>query len=119
MMGKCEFCARIARGEFDHQDNHNVAFRPLNPVVPGHYLVIPKTHVSSVFADPAAAGLAMKFAGYLANRMKLEAANFITSAGKAATQTVFHVHVHIVPRAEGDGLKLPWTDQQKPDGEEA
>jgi histidine triad (HIT) family protein len=38
--------------------------------------------------------------------------NFITSAGKAATQSVMHLHIHIVPRQEGDGLLLPWSGQQ-------
>jgi diadenosine tetraphosphate (Ap4A) HIT family hydrolase len=41
----------------------------------------------------------------------LGAANFITSAGRDATQTVFHLHIHIVPRHAGDGLALPWTGQ--------
>lgn len=41
-----------------------------------------------------------------------EAANLITSRGGAATQTVFHLHVHVVPREAGDGLALPWTPQQ-------
>lgn len=45
--------------------------------------------------------------------MGLESANFITSAGPAATQSVFHLHVHLVPRFEDDGLILPWTGQRR------
>lgn len=41
------------------------------------------------------------------------AANIITSRGSAATQTVYHLHLHVVPRREGDGLGLPWTDRQR------
>jgi histidine triad (HIT) family protein len=108
----CPFCYRIKNGEYDYTDPHNVAFEPLSPVTPGHLLVVPVKHVSNVFASPAAAGDALKFAGYLANRLDIEAATFITSAGKAATQSVFHLHVHIVPRVEGDGLALPWTGQE-------
>lgn len=112
MSGECVFCKRVKAGEYDYADARCVAFEPLLPVVPGHFLVIPRRHVSNVFANPEAAGHALRFAGYLANRMELPAANFITSAGKDATQTVFHLHVHIVPRRKGDGLVLPWTHYQ-------
>lgn len=46
-----------------------------------------------------------------ANKKNYPDCNFITSSGLDATQTVFHYHMHIVPRHEGDGLRLPWTDQ--------
>lgn len=113
MSADCPFCGRIERGEFDYDDQRNVAFQPLNPVAPGHFLVVPRKHVAHAFESPSAAAGALKFAGYLANRMDLESANFITSAGPAATQTVFHLHVHVVPRREGDGLALPWTGQAR------
>jgi len=113
MSGNCPFCARIAAGEFDYYDLDSVAFQPLNPVTPGHFLVVPRKHVSHALESPAAAGRALKFAGFLANQMGLESANFITSAGALATQTVFHLHLHVVPRREGDGLALPWTGQKR------
>jgi histidine triad (HIT) family protein len=112
----CPFCGRIKRGEYDYDDRHSVAFQPLNPVTPGHFLVVPRLHVSRALESPAAAGHAMAFAGYLANQMDLTDVNFITSAGKAATQSVFHLHVHVVPRREGDGLALPWTGQAEREG---
>lgn len=112
-MGNCVFCDRIQDGAYDYENRFCVAFQPLNPVTPGHFLVIPKRHVASAIEWPAAAGNAMSFAGCLAGQMGLTAANFITSAGSAATQSVFHLHVHIVPRREGDGLALPWTGQQQ------
>jgi histidine triad (HIT) family protein len=113
MSADCPFCSRIERGEHDYEDRYNVAFQPLNPVTPGHFLVVPRKHVSNAFESPFAAGQALQFAGYLANQMDLGAANFITSAGRDATQTVFHLHVHIVPRRAGDGLALPWTGQER------
>jgi histidine triad (HIT) family protein len=105
----CPFCQRINAGEYDYADRYSVAFQPLNPVTPGHFLVVPRKHAGSAFESPTLAGHAMRFAGFLSNQMGLGAANFITSAGAAATQTVMHLHVHIVPRHEGDGLQLPWT----------
>lgn len=112
-MTDCPFCKRIDAEEFDYFDRYSVAFQPLNPVTPGHFLVVPRKHVAHALESPSDAGHALRLAGYLANRMGLESANFITSAGGPATQTVFHLHVHVVPRRDGDGLALPWTGQKK------
>ena len=112
-MADCPFCARIKAGEYDYHNYSNVAFQPLNPVVPGHFLVVPRKHVTHALESPARAASALAFAGHLAVEMGLDACNFITSAGVAATQTVFHLHVHAVPRREGDGLALPWTGQKR------
>lgn len=105
---KCPFCARIKAGEYDYSDRYNVSFRPLNPVTPGHFLVVPRTHVTSALAAPPFAGRAAEYAAYLAVEMGLQACNLITSAGTLASQTVMHLHVHVVPRRTGDGLALPW-----------
>ena len=87
-----------------------VAIEPLNPVVPGHVLIIPKAHVWSFVEDPTVSAAAMaraaRFAGQL--RMPGEGVNLITSAGEAATQTVFHLHIHLVPRELDDSVSLPW-----------
>ncbi len=113
-MTGCPFCKRIAAGEFDYSDEHSVAFQPLNPVTPGHFLVVPRTHVVSALEPlaPILLGGAMRLAVTLARQMDLTACNFINSAGAAATQSVPHLHVHVVPRREGDGLRLPWTGQR-------
>src|SRR5258707_2558443 len=111
-MTGCPFCDRILHVLYDYSDDHCVAFPPLLPVTPGHFLVVPRKHVAHVLENPVQASYALKFAGYLANEMGLESANFITSAGRSATQSVFHLHVHVVPRRLGDGLVLPWTHQQ-------
>lgn len=87
-----------------------IAIRPHRPVVPGHVLVIPHAHVADVGTDPPVSARTMACAAELA--AELPACNVITSRGIAATQTVFHLHVHLVPRVEGDGLPLPWTPQR-------
>jgi histidine triad (HIT) family protein len=85
-------------------------FEPLNPVTPGHLLVIPDEHVPHALAQPWITGKVFEIAARIARDFDTDV-NLITSAGWAATQTIDHFHVHIVPRREGDGLHLPWTDQ--------
>lgn len=105
----CVFCDRITAGEFDYFDRYSVAFQPLKPVTPGHFLVAPRRHAENALDAPNNAGRALAFAAKMAVEMGLDACNFITSAGVAASQTVPHLHVHVVPRHDGDGLALPWT----------
>lgn len=112
----CPFCKRIAEGEYDYDDRHCVAFQPLNPVVPGHFLVVPREHTTNALTHPGRTGAAFRFAAYLAAEMDLDACNLITSAGPDATQTIFHLHVHVIPRRPGDGLHLPWTGQKITEG---
>ncbi|MEV2217173.1 HIT domain-containing protein [Streptomyces sp. NPDC050997] len=76
-------------------------------VTQGHVLVLPKTHVPDVAADPAVSAVTMRHAAELAG--EVGDCNVITSRGAAATQTVRHLHVHVVPRRTGDGILLPWT----------
>lgn len=91
-----------------------MAFTPSHGgVAPGHTLVVPRAHVANAIVDPVVTGIAVIRAATLAGQMiaaaQMPGANLITSVGKAATQSVFHLHWHIVPRQEGDGLCLPWT----------
>jgi histidine triad (HIT) family protein len=87
-----------------------IAIRPLGPVVPGHVLVIPRVHVWSFIEDPVVSAVAMHRAAEFASKSDFpgDGVNLITSAGDAATQTVFHMHVHLVPREDGDSISLPW-----------
>lgn len=110
----CVFCP-------DNWDNLNITERqgesiailvPLNPVVPGHRLVISEFHTADAAANPTTAAGLMHYAAAYVHRNKLQA-NIITSIGPAATQTVLHTHLHIVPRVEGDGLPLPWSPQHE------
>jgi histidine triad (HIT) family protein len=107
----CVFCSRLATGQYDVSNGYCVSFEPLNPVTPGHRLVVPFRHVADALEDPWWSAQTMMFASRLADRHRQpgEDVNIITSAGPAATQTVMHLHLHIVPRRAGDGLMLPWT----------
>lgn len=107
----CDFCA-IAAGALPalivHRWCDTVAFEPLRPVVPGHILVVPKVHVTDFRTDPVVSATTMARAAQLAAVASGDV-NLISSAGPAATQTVAHLHLHLVPRRDGDGLVLPWT----------
>lgn len=83
-----------------------LAIVPLNPVVDGHTLIIPNAHVVDFTTDPIVTAAAMARAAELARDKG--PSNIITSRGREATQSVFHLHLHLVPRATNDGLALPW-----------
>ncbi|ONI78142.1 hypothetical protein ALI144C_31765 [Actinosynnema sp. ALI-1.44] len=89
-----------------------VAIRPRSGgVAGGHVLVLSRVHVPDAGANPAVtAAVMVRAAEVMAG---FPAANLITSKGGCATQTVFHLHVHVVPRQADDGLPLPWTPQQQ------
>jgi histidine triad (HIT) family protein len=80
--------------------------------------VIPKVHVADVGHDPEVSAATMRRAAQLA---AAQWCNVITSRGRVATQSVFHLHLHLVPRSEGDSLSLPWdvrdTGLVRPDEE--
>lgn len=108
MTRRCAFCAIVAGDEPAEQYREFggvVMFEPLNPVTPNHMLVVPKRHVEDLAADPATTADVMTIA---ARYCKYGDFNVITSKGATATQTVFHLHIHVVPRRPGDGLALPW-----------
>lgn len=114
-MSECPFCKRVAAGEYDDELSipPSVAvFEPLNPVTRGHLLVVPFQHVRDAAQEPHITAFVMEHAGRLLKNFDIQA-NIITSVGTDATQTVFHLHAHIVPRRPGDGLHLPWTGQAR------
>jgi histidine triad (HIT) family protein len=107
----CVFCEIVngrAPARFRYTWPETVAFEPLNPVTPGHLLIVPRRHVEDFAEDGETTASVMRRATEAAADMG--PANLITSRGPEATQSVFHMHVHLVPRSEGDGLALPWTD---------
>lgn len=113
-MSDCVFCDIIAGDapaprHFNTMDEHSVVFEPLNPVTAGHLLVVPKRHVRDATEDIDLTAKVMRAAAWMAKQWS--AANLITSIGAEATQTRFHLHIHVVPRRPGDGLVLPWTGQ--------
>ena len=107
----CFFCEVIAGrlpgpgpyGEW----RDTVAISPLRPVTPGHLLVIPRQHIVDAASNPQLAALTMERAAILAGQH--ESADIITSIGSVTSQTILHLHLHVVPRRNGDGLHLPWT----------
>jgi histidine triad (HIT) family protein len=111
----CPFCdqAKIRAADIEQHfaaDGSLVrVFEPLGGVTPGHVLVVPDKHVSDATEDPYTTSMVMGVAAKVAQRFP--AANIITSIGSPATQTVFHLHVHVVPRYAGDGLMLPWSER--------
>lgn len=106
----CPFCALDIWEQ--EPDLMVTSLIPFSPLVEGHILFIPRVHVTDATDVPALTGRVFAEAAAWA-RDYCPSANLITSIGRAATQTVFHLHVHVVPRAEGDGLSLPWTGQVK------
>lgn len=115
----CKFC-EIAAGRdltpLVEEWDDAVAIVPLNPVTPGHLLVIPATHVERAGVDPEVTGRMFAYADWLATDRRAHSGytdyNLIVNAGLDAGQTVFHLHIHVVPRRAGDMLMMPWTYQQ-------
>lgn len=112
--GECAFCVIVHRdpkSQLRATDKDCVVFEPLDPVVPGHVLVVPRKHIADFTYDPeifAACAEMITIESQIAKE-KAGGVNLIASAGIAATQSIFHLHFHIVPRNEDDGLFLPWT----------
>lgn len=107
----CEIVAGRAPATIVREWGDALALVPLGPVVEGHTLVIPKRHVEDFAQAPFTAADTMRRASELAYEFD-RPMNLITSKGKEATQSVFHLHLHLVPRAENDGLALPWYSGQ-------
>lgn len=109
-MDHCPFCQKISRDEYDDSLRGVVTFEPLNPVTKGHRLFLPDSHITwnQPEAAEAAARCVMMATMWVNARTDF---NLITSRGPLATQTVQHIHIHLVPRYEADGLHLPWTGQ--------
>lgn len=115
-MASCIFCdivSGLAPATIVREWDDAIAIVPLNPVVPGHLLVLPKRHVETFFSSPDVSAMTMHRVAEMVHGVERHIDpydyNIITSAGPAATQTVMHFHVHLVPRTFGDGLALPWT----------
>lgn len=106
-MKGCVFCDLIGSSPLEGWAEA-VAFAPRRPITPGHVLVVPREHVADATANPWVTAVTMYRAAELAGRLDRHC-NIITSVGSDATQTVYHLHIHVVPRRVGDGLVLPWS----------
>lgn len=106
----CPFCNYAGPSEILHDFGDAYVIEPLRPVVDGHVMVIPVEHVSDFAADSWVTALVAGHACNWARMRGLADANLITSKGSAATQSVPHFHMHVLPRSAGDGLTLPWAN---------
>lgn len=111
----CVFCRIVAGelpGSFVYRDERCVAFMDIKPVTPGHLLVVPLDHAARLAdLDGAAAAHLMEVGHLLAaalrgSGLRCEGINFFLADGEAAGQEVFHVHLHVLPRFQGDGVSL-------------
>lgn len=114
---ECIFC-KIVAGEMAArivaQDERTISFMDINPGTRGHSLVIPREHAADLHEigadDLAACTLAaQRLAARARDHLGADGVNLLNACGSAAWQTVFHFHIHVVPRYHGDPLKLPWT----------
>ena len=121
----CIFC-KIVAGELPSErideDEHTVAFMDINPGTTGHALVVPRTHSRNLYVI-AAEDLcntllaAQRLATRMRDKLDCDGVNLVNSCEAAAWQTVFHFHVHVIPRFDDDPLRLPWTPREADAGE--
>lgn len=119
-MEHCVFC-RIVEGvapaSIAYDDEKVLAFMDIQPVNPGHVLVIPKAHAGGLSELDEETGahmfrVAMRIANAIKHSgVKCEGVNLLLSDGEAAFQEVFHVHLHVIPRFKGDGFGIRFGRQ--------
>jgi histidine triad (HIT) family protein len=117
MADDCLFCGIVAGdvpGQIVDSDDHTVAFMDINPATRGHALVVPRTHskdLIEISGEDLAHTMtaAQRLAGRMQEVLKPDGFNLLNSCGSSAWQTIFHFHVHVIPRYEDDPLKLPWV----------
>jgi histidine triad (HIT) family protein len=112
----CIFC-KILAGELPanivDEDERTVAFLDIAPATRGHALVVPRAHSADLLSVPREDLLAViiasqRLAQRMTERLATDGVNLVNSCGAAAWQTVFHFHMHVIPRYAGDPLRLPW-----------
>jgi histidine triad (HIT) family protein len=115
-MADCVFCKIMAKqipASVVHEDEHTLAFMDLGQVNPGHVLVAVKAHAENVYAlDDIQAAAVFRSVARVARAIRSafspEGLSVYQANGKPAGQTVFHFHIHLVPRHENDGMNLTW-----------
>ena len=114
----CVFC-RVLAGELEssvvHRDDLCTAFLDVQPINPGHLLIVPNLHASYLADLPAETGarmfqVAQRLAAALrASDLRCDGVNFFLADGEAAMREVFHVHLHVFPRHAGEGFALTFA----------
>ncbi len=116
----CIFC-KIANGEIPsktlYEDDNFRIILDLGPATMGHALILPKEHYANLFELPdETAGevmkVAKKMAGKMMERLGCEGLNVVQNNGELAGQTVFHYHMHLIPRYRTDGQSIGWKPQE-------
>lgn len=124
-MMECIFC-RIVAGDIPcakvYEDDRVLAFLDINPLMPGHTLLIPKKHAETLFdmtpEEAGACGAALqKVASAVFKGMDAEGLNILQNNYEISGQEIFHVHFHLMPRKTGDGFKVPWPAKKYGPGE--
>jgi histidine triad (HIT) family protein len=118
----CVFCKIVAKqipATVVHEDADTLAFMDIGQVNPGHVLVAAKAHAENIYAledaqARAVFGAAAKVARAIRDAFAPQGLSVYQANGKAAGQTVFHFHMHLVPRHEGDGMALAWPVKNPP-----
>ena len=117
---ECIFCAIVA-GKIPsakvYENDYVFAFMDIAPANPGHLLIIPKEHYRNIFDMPAEVGskimeAAVLLAAAIREALNPDGLNLFQSNEAAGFQTVFHFHLHLIPRWEGDPLRLPWKPSE-------
>ena len=114
----CQIAAGTAACAEIYRDNATLAFMDINPANDGHCLVIPKAHFENALEMPPAlfgtlASAAAKVARAVNEVLRPGGISLVQANGEAAGQSVIHVHIHVLPRREGDDLRLNW-DRDRP-----
>ena len=113
----CIFCKVLAGAlpaTIIDEDERTISFMDIAPATRGHALVIPRAHSADLLSvepgDLAATALAaQRLARRMKERLGADGVNLLNSCGAVAFQTVLHFHIHVIPRYEGDPLRLPWV----------
>lgn len=121
-MTNCVFCRIVARelpAAVVYEDEQTLAFMDAGQVNPGHVLVAAKGHAENLYElDDAQAGALLRTAVRVSRAIRdayqPQGLSVYQANGKAAWQTVFHYHMHLVPRHEGDGMALSWPAKNPP-----
>jgi len=121
-MSDCVFC-RIVAGQIPstrvYEDEHTLAFMDIGHVNPGHTLVAVKKHAANLYEldeaqATAVARATVKISKAIKAAFQPEGLSVYQANGKPAGQTVFHYHVHLLPRHAGDGMELTWPVKNPP-----
>jgi histidine triad (HIT) family protein len=121
----CIFC-KIVAGELSativDEDEHTISFMDINPATRGHALAIPRRHTPDLLSIAprelsAVTAATQRLAARAKQGLGADGVNLINSCGAVAWQTVFHFHIHMIPRYQDDPLKLPWVPSPGDPGE--